>query len=143
MKTDYTITDADVGRVLDVPDGFLVNISQTKSQARYEIPSFDEGKQIWTAGYFVLRGSLDVRDAFCASPQSSSLPSNPKIWLGNSSIAFRGDLIVKSVLRGSEWSVSVSDVPFVRAHESFNDYIQRIARRQIIPPQREVELVTR
>jgi len=27
--TEYTITDADVGRVLDIPDGYLVNLTQT------------------------------------------------------------------------------------------------------------------
>jgi hypothetical protein len=53
--TNYLITDADVGRVLPITDGFLTNLTMTAPPPGYEVPSFDEGKQIWTAGYFVLR----------------------------------------------------------------------------------------
>jgi hypothetical protein len=66
--TNYVITDADVGRVLPITDGFLTNLTMTAPPPVYEVPSFDEGKQIWTAGYFVLRGSGDNRDAVCINP---------------------------------------------------------------------------
>jgi len=31
MQFDYTITDADVGRVLTLADGFLINLSRTSA----------------------------------------------------------------------------------------------------------------
>src|SRR3984957_15119816 len=66
--TNYVITDADVGRVLPITDGFLTNLTMTAPPPVYEVPTFDEGKQIWTAEYFVLRGSGDNRDAVCMNP---------------------------------------------------------------------------
>jgi hypothetical protein len=56
--TDFTIIAADVGRALGVPDGYLVNLAMTQGPA-HETPSLDEGKQKFTSGYFVLRGSRD------------------------------------------------------------------------------------
>ena len=53
--TSYVITDADVGRVLPITDGFLTNLTMTAPPPVYEVPSSDEGKQICTAGYFVLK----------------------------------------------------------------------------------------
>lgn len=101
--------------------------------------------QIWTTGYFVLRGSLDVRDVFCASTQSSGLPSNPKLWLINSSIRYRGDLVVVAIPRGSEWSVTLSDVPVVRASPSASGWAtwSPPLGAKIIPPPREAAFVPR
>jgi hypothetical protein len=45
--TDFTISDADVGRVLPISDGFLVNLSRTQAPTSYEVPDWDEGRQCW------------------------------------------------------------------------------------------------
>jgi hypothetical protein len=117
--TNYVITDADVGQVLPITDGFLTNLTMTAPPPVYETPSFDEGKQIWTAGYFVLRGSGDYRDTVCINPASGGgfaqwQKSNADMVV-NRSISYRGGLIVVAVPKGSSWSVTLSDVPTVRS----------------------------
>ncbi len=88
----------------------------------YEQPSFDEGKQKFTAGYFVLRGSGDYRDAICIQPTTNAGWAQ---WWGdearslvNSSIAYRGQLTVVAVPRGSQWTLTLSDQPNVRAADA-------------------------
>jgi hypothetical protein len=112
--TDFTITAADVGRVLGVPDGYLVNLAMTQGPA-YETPSFDESKQKFTSGYFVLRGSRDWRDLVCVSPvcgggyaEWCGLTGNMVVRGG---IRYSGDLVVVAVPRGSQWSLTLSDIP--------------------------------
>jgi hypothetical protein len=41
VLTDFTITAADVGRALGVPDGYLVNLAMTQGPA-YETP-----RRVW------------------------------------------------------------------------------------------------
>jgi hypothetical protein len=43
VLTDFTITAADVGRALGVPDGYLVNLAMTQGPA-YETP-----RRVWLA----------------------------------------------------------------------------------------------
>jgi hypothetical protein len=113
VLTDFTITAADVGRALGVPDGYLVNLVMTQGPA-HETPSVDEGKQKLTSGYFVLRGSRDWRDLVCVS----RICAGPAEWLeltGNmvvsGGIRYSGDLVVVAVPRGSQWSLTLSDIP--------------------------------
>jgi hypothetical protein len=110
---DFTITDADMGRSLGVPDGYLVTLIRTKATTAgtNEMPQFSEATQNWKAGYFVLRGSRDNRNLFAIAP-SDSLPSH--VWARGASIGYRGELKVICVPRGSEWSVTLSDVPVPR-----------------------------
>ena len=115
--TSYVITDADVGRVLPITDGFLTNLTMTAPPPVYEVPSSDEGKQICTAGYFVLRGSGDNRDAVCITPAGGGgfaqwQKSNANMVV-NRCIGYRGGLIVVAVPKGSSWSVTLSDAPVV------------------------------
>jgi hypothetical protein len=115
--TSYLITDADVGRVLPITDGFLTNLTMTAPPPVYEVPSSDEGKQICTAGYFVLRGSGDNRDAVCITPAGGGgfaqwQKSNANMVV-NRCIGYRGGLIVVAVPKGSSWSVTLSDAPVV------------------------------
>ena len=90
--TNYVITDADVGRVLPITDGFLTNLTMTAPPPVYEVPSFDEGKQIWTAGYFVLRGSGDYRDTVCINPRAAAASLNGRnrtpTWSSTAASAF-------------------------------------------------------
>jgi hypothetical protein len=108
-----------VGRALGVSDGYLVNLTQTQVQTGFEIPQWSEGTQRWLTSYFCLRGSADVRDAICLSPQSGGAPpygtGNAKTWLANSSIRYFGELQVVAIPKGSVWSLTLSDTPNVRA----------------------------
>jgi hypothetical protein len=101
--TDFTVTAADVGRVLGVPDAYLVNLAMTQGPGN-ETTSFDEGKPKFASGYFVLRGSRDWRDLVCVSPISGGfaqcwgLTGNMVVCGG---IRYSGDLAVAAVPRGS------------------------------------------
>ena len=66
--TDFTITDADVGKVLPITDGFLVNLSLTAPPVHDGPPRWNEGSQKWVSGYFVLRGSGDIRNLNARRP---------------------------------------------------------------------------
>ena len=114
VLTDFTITAADVGRALGVPDGYLVNFVMTQGPA-YETPSVDEGKQKLTSGYFVLRGSRDWRDLVCVSPVNGGGYSE---WWGltgnmvvSGGIRYSGDLSVVAVPIGSQWSLPTGNNP--------------------------------
>ena len=48
--TDFTITDADVGKVLPITDGFLVNLSLTAPPVHDGPPRWNEGSQKWVSG---------------------------------------------------------------------------------------------
>jgi hypothetical protein len=113
VLTDVTITAADVGRLLGVPDGYLVNLAMTQGPGNQTL-SFDEGKQKFSSGYFVLRGSRDWRDLVCVSPVCGGYDE----WLGltgnmvvSGGIRYSGDLVVVAVPGGSQWSLTLSDIP--------------------------------
>ena len=61
---DFEISDADIGRNLGVPDGFLVNLGMAASPM-YEVPTWHEGRMHWRTGYLELRGSRAVRSLIC------------------------------------------------------------------------------
>jgi hypothetical protein len=113
--TEYTLTDASVGDVLPITDGLLVSLSMTQSGGFDGSPRFDEGKLIWVSGYFVLRGSLDIRDLICLSPQSGGGGGPDGVMVANHSLGYRGELLVVAVPRGSTWSLTISDVENPRA----------------------------
>ena len=113
--TEYTLTDASVGDVLSITDGLLVSLSMTQSGGFDGSPRFDEGKLIWVSGYFVLRGSLDIRDLICLSPQSGGGGGPDGVMVANHGLGYRGDLLVVAVPRGSTWSLTISDVESPRA----------------------------
>jgi hypothetical protein len=78
-----------------------------------------EGRRRRGGAYLSLRGSRDVRDFVCALPQSNSGAFS---WSGrvgslfiNRSEPYRGDLIVVAVPNGSQWQITLSDQPNVRA----------------------------
>ena len=112
--TDFTITAADVGRLLGVPDGYLVNLAMIQGPVT-EPPSFDEVKQKLDSGHFVLRGSRDWGDLVCVSPVSGGGYANWRELTGNlvvsGGIRYSGDLAVVAVPRGSQWSLTLSDIP--------------------------------
>jgi hypothetical protein len=117
---EFTLDDTMVGTAIGPPDGgYLVNLRQTQSQASYAVPDGDDGSGVWRSGYLVLRGSGDIRDLYCNCPSQCGVFDPAKTWVANSSLAYRGQLIVQSVPRGSVWALSLSDVPFVKAVDPF------------------------
>jgi hypothetical protein len=56
-QNSYSISDADVGRVLDPPNGWVTNLRWVGGPTAYEVPVERGGK--WVSGYFVLRGERD------------------------------------------------------------------------------------
>jgi hypothetical protein len=121
MLTDFTLTDADAGRDLGVPDSFLVNLTMVTPPV-WEQPDFDPGKQRYTAGFFVLRGSKAFRDSICVGPSANGGAfqhwGSDANMLINSSIGYRGSLIVMAVPKGSTWKLTLSDVPNVRTADA-------------------------
>jgi hypothetical protein len=109
MKTEYVIDDSMVGQSVGPANGFLVSLTQTTPPLVYETPSGDDGSGIWKSGYLQLRGSLDHRDLFCASPSSWGYVS--KFLVGNQSLDYRGDLVVVCIPKGSVFSLTLSDIP--------------------------------
>jgi hypothetical protein len=131
--TDFTITDANVGQVLPVADGFVVNLKRTKS-GPFEQPEFSAATQQFTAGRFVLRASGEFRNLVCIDTQSdggwaSQYSSTASVW-SNASVGYRGNLTIVCVPKGSVWEITLSDVPFVKTVESFDSYIARISGRR-------------
>lgn len=107
--TDFTITASDVGRLLGVPDGYLVNLAMIQGPV-----NFCEGKRKFNSGYFVLRGSRDWCDLVCVSPVCGGYAE----WRGltgnmvvSGGIRYSGDLAVVAVPSGSRWSLTLSDIP--------------------------------
>jgi hypothetical protein len=80
-QTTFTITDADVGTTIGPPDGFVTDLAMTQPPPVYEVPEWDEGRQVWTAGYFILRGSGDHRDT---DPVNGRYASESGLRLGGS-----------------------------------------------------------
>lgn len=112
---DFTITDQNVGELIGPQAGYLVNLAMTTPPARLEIPSWDPGRQRWVSAYLVLRGQHDIRDLVCCNP---SIDAGSFQWWGsegrlltNSSLFYRGTLVIVCVPRGSVWAVSLSDIP--------------------------------
>jgi hypothetical protein len=150
-KFDYTLTDADVGRVLSIANGFLTDVRMTTPPSGYETPRWSEGAQKWLSAYFVLRGSGDYRDLVSFNPSQSG---GVLAWSGSigglltdGNLPFRGDLTIVCLPRGSVWEVSVSDTPNVRAPRpysdgaNFGDYpsYRHGVGRPILPLERERE----
>jgi hypothetical protein len=133
---DFTLTDADMGRVLTPADGFVVKLRRTKV-GPYDPPSFSEAKQQFTTGRFVLRGSRDFRNLVCIDTGSgggwASQWSNTADVLVSASIGYRGELQIICVPKGSVWEIQLSDIPFVKTVESFDSYIARISGREPVP----------
>jgi hypothetical protein len=121
-KFDYTLTDQDVGRVLGPADAYVTDLAMTTPPSGHETPDFSTAGQHFTSGYFTLRGSGDHQNLINVSPRStptafswSSLGGAAMVVNGN--LRFRGDLIVVCVPKGSEWSITLSDVPNQRITE--------------------------
>ena len=110
MLTDFQITEANIGEMLPVENGFVVSLVRTAPPVS-ETPRWTEGGQKWLAGYFCIRGQHDLRDLICLDA------TNPvgSVLATNHSLPYRGGLVVRSVPRQSQWRITLSEVPVVRA----------------------------
>ena len=118
---DFVLTEADIGRDLGVPDGYLVNLMRTKRpNPSYQIPDYDMGRRRWKSAYFQLRATGESMDTVCMSSQDGGGGAahfgagQATLWEG-ASVPYRGELRVLCVPKGSVWELTLSDVPFVRA----------------------------
>jgi hypothetical protein len=104
-----------VGRALPITNGYLVSLSMTQGPSDGRVPpDGNDGNGAWRSGYIQIRGSLDHRDLVCLSPASGAVSS----WNGprgdvvlNRSLPYLGDLVIVAVPRGSQWSLTLSDIP--------------------------------
>ena len=76
-----------------------------------EEPQFSASKQIWNAGYFVLRASGDFQNLIAIGPFDTIPTEN---WATGASYGYHGELRVVAVPKGSTWSVTLSDAPVSR-----------------------------
>jgi hypothetical protein len=109
-QTTYTLTEADIGAILPVPNGYLVSLIKTQVGIREE-PEFSAALQQWKRGYFVLRASLDHRNLIAIGP-FDTIPT--MTWAQGGSYGYAGELKVICVPKGSTWQVVLSDAPVTR-----------------------------
>ena len=114
---DYVIDDSFIGSALPVTNGYIVNLTRTKAGPS-ELAQWDEGRGVWKAGRFVLKGSRDYKplitiDSANGGGWASSWGHRDGV-LANASVPYLGDLEIICVPRGSIWSITLSDAPFVR-----------------------------
>ena len=88
-----------------MPDGFLVALSRTPPPVKDGQPRWNEGKQTWVSGYFVLRGSRDIRDLFCSRDASTSF------WIGE--VMRAGDQLEPFVSRRARSRLRAEGQPMV------------------------------
>jgi hypothetical protein len=114
---DFSLDDSMIGQTIGPVNGFVTNLSRTAA-GPYEQPQFNEGRQRWVAGRFVLRGSNDYRDLICLDSQSgggwTSGTAPFAIVLANASIGYAGGLEIVAVPKGSTWALTLSDAPTLR-----------------------------
>jgi hypothetical protein len=107
---DFTLDDQSVGQTIGPANGFLVSLIMTTPPSKYEVPDHSAAAQQFTSGYFVLRASGDTQNIYCSLTGFIS-----PVLARDHSLAYRGDLKVVCVPKGSTWSVTLSDVPNPRA----------------------------
>ena len=115
--TDYTLTDADIGRTLDPPDGFLVNLSQTAPSTDRSDPQFSVSLGRYLTGYLVLKGARDHQAIYCnrSGQWTPYWSGGNRVLIANASLDYRGRLVVQCVPRGATFTLTLSDIPNVRA----------------------------
>ena len=131
-KFDFTLDQTFIGATVGPPDGLIVDLSMQQPPSIHENPYYDEGQERWKAGYFQLRAQprRDLRPYLLRSVEQLGAGMS---WSGgvgwifvNRSVAYRGNLVVLAVPRGSVWSLTLSDQPVVRTPPSMWDNLARI-----------------
>jgi hypothetical protein len=111
----YTLTDQDIGTVLPVENGFLVNLSQSAPSTDRDDPQYSISLGRYLTGYLQLRGSRDPQAIYCnRSGQWTPLWSGDnRVLVTDQSLGFNGRLVVQCVPRGASYALTLSDVPYV------------------------------
>jgi hypothetical protein len=114
---DYTISDANIGSVLPVTDGFVVNLTRTQA-GPYDLAQWDEGRGVWKTGRLVLQGSRDYKPLITIDTQSgggwASSWGHRDGVLTNASVPYLGELMIVCVPKLSIWTLTLGDQPYVR-----------------------------
>ena len=62
---DHTLTEADIGAILDPANGFVVSLSQTAPSTDRGDPQWSASLLRWKTGYLALRGEGDTQAIYC------------------------------------------------------------------------------
>jgi hypothetical protein len=114
---DFTLDETSIGSALDPVDGFLVSLSQTAPSTDRAEPQWSQSLGRWKTGYCTLKGERDTQALYSCRPGvwTPQWAGNVRVLISNASFPYAGRLIVQCIPKGSTWSVTLSDVPNVRA----------------------------
>jgi hypothetical protein len=106
VDTSFTLTDANNGTTIGVPDGFMVSLTMVTPP---DFSSFDAS--IPSHWWLSVGGSRDTEWArINVDLLSNPLFGGTPTLLANGHRPYRGDFAIDSIPRGSSWSLTVSDV---------------------------------
>jgi hypothetical protein len=111
---EFVLDDTFVGQTIGPADGYLVNLSRTKSPSD-DGPPRAAPDGTWLSGKLQLRGTRDVRDLVCTdSLDVGSWIGRTKTIVANSSYPYNGGLLVRAVPKGAVYEVTLSDQENIR-----------------------------
>ena len=113
---DHTLTEADIGAILDPANGFVVSLSQTAPTTDRGDPQWSASLLRWKTGYLALRGEGDTQAIYCCRPGGWTplWVGDTRILIVSASLQFRGRLVVQCVPKGATYQLTLSDVPVTR-----------------------------
>jgi hypothetical protein len=119
--TDFQITEANIGEMIGPQDGFLVALSRTRPHVHDGAPRWSASRLRWLSGYFVLKGTRDARNLISIDPSNGHafIDYGGYGWpvahvAMSASLDYAGLLEIVCVPKGSEWAITLSDVPVAR-----------------------------
>ena len=120
--TNITIDETSIGGALDPADGFLVSLSQTTPAVPDGDPQWSASLGRWRTGYLVLKGERDTQAVYSNRPSvwTPLWSGGERSLIASNSLPYAGRLRIECVPKGSTWSLTVSDVPFVRLADPGN-----------------------
>jgi hypothetical protein len=112
-QTDFILDDTMVGTVLPVADGYLTDLRRTQSPV--DQPALCAPDGTWLSGKFQIRGENDIRDLICTdSLDVGSWSGGVKTLIANSSLPYKGGLVIRALPKGAVFSLTLSDAPIQR-----------------------------
>jgi hypothetical protein len=117
MLTDFTIDDSFIGQTIGPPDGFLVSLSQSAPSSDRADPQFSISLGRYLTGYLQLRGERDHQAIYCnrSGQWTPYWSGDNRVLISDQSLDYHGQLVVQCVPRGATYTLTLSDIPFVRA----------------------------
>jgi hypothetical protein len=122
-QTEHILTDADIGAVLDPPNGFLQSVQMTQPPSRYDSPTLSADRSVWACGVFSIRGEGNFADMINIDA------GNAFKRFTNLGFAYKGGLVIRSIPHGSIWEIVTSDTPVIARKKSpLDEALTRAAR---------------